>query len=123
MVFYDKTVWRQSRESTATYIIRRRREFDKLKELSDKQLTQEVTATAESLIAAISEETAAHAEPSDQMGWHVYAVGFEKDSSSDFFGVLDSACARTCHGSQLGVTSSASTFPRRAWFGATRTST
>merc|ERR1712194_33735 len=41
MVLYDKTVWRQRGESMATYIIRRRREFDKLKELSDKTAISE----------------------------------------------------------------------------------
>ena len=34
LVFYDRTVWRASSESMAAYIVRRKREFDKLKELS-----------------------------------------------------------------------------------------
>ena len=35
LVFYDKSVWRNSSESMAAYIVRRHREFDKLKELSN----------------------------------------------------------------------------------------
>ncbi len=34
LVFYDRTVWRLGNESMAAYIVRRKREFDKLKELS-----------------------------------------------------------------------------------------
>jgi hypothetical protein len=34
LVFHDKTVWRANSESMAAYIVRRKREFDKLKELS-----------------------------------------------------------------------------------------
>ena len=35
LAFYDKSVWRSSSESMAAYIVRRHREFDKLKELSN----------------------------------------------------------------------------------------
>ncbi len=31
-VFYDRTVWRASTESMAAYIVRRKRDFDKLKD-------------------------------------------------------------------------------------------
>ena len=34
-VFYDRTVWRANTESMAAYIVRRKREFDKLKEISN----------------------------------------------------------------------------------------
>jgi hypothetical protein len=34
LVFYDRTVWRLGNESMAAYIVRRKREFDRLKELS-----------------------------------------------------------------------------------------
>ena len=36
LVFYERTVWRDNKESMAAYIVRRKREFDKLKEISDK---------------------------------------------------------------------------------------